>query len=183
MYKIINSIMVSALIIGLIFPSSLEADEIIISDIQTTAIVAPDSLHQCALILNFNIPDVLDSTTIMFAELSGRMSFELPNGKPMTLGMFPIPSGPGLHGRSFRNIRDNLGDLFDLAQLSTASFGESSGNMAFFDISDIFQNWVLDPLTFNGLLIIPLDRSCRYFGLNQNDPLLNIEIKYMDRIE
>jgi hypothetical protein len=183
MFKINNTLFIAALVISLVFLSSSKAEEIIISDFQITAIAGPDSSHQCAVILNFSLPNTLDSTAIMSAELSGKMSFEMVDGKPMTLGILPIPSGPGLYGQPFRNIRENLGNMFNLSQLSTASFGESSGDTAFFDISGVFQKWVLDPLMFNGLLIIPLDKSSRYFGLDQNDPLLNIEVSYMDLIE
>lgn len=169
---------ISVLVMMLLSPLTSQAEEIIISDIPVTTIESPDSLHQCALILEFGIPDDVDLGMIMFAELTGRMAFELPDGMPMTLGCVSIPTDQEMDGQSFEYIKENLSGLFDLTQLSTASFGEASGDTAFFNITDSFQNWTQDPEAFSGLLIIPLESSSIFNGLNQQDPMLEIRVSY-----
>ncbi|MEE9554670.1 MAG: hypothetical protein V3W18_10270 [candidate division Zixibacteria bacterium] len=178
MYKIICLMIVSGLMMALLLPSPAKAEEIIISEIQTTVIESSELFEQCALILNFEIPSELDSAMITFAELAATMSFELPEGMPMTLGSVPISTSQEMDWQSFDYVKENLGNLFDLTKLSTASLGETSGVTAFFDITDTFQSWAQEPAAFDGLLIIPLDSSSIFSGLNEQDQMLEIRISY-----
>ncbi len=173
-----------AILIGLMLMLPLAiaswAEDAVISNIQVTAIESPDSVHQCALILNFDVPEEISSSRIMFAELTGRVGYELPDSLPMTLACVPMPTDQEMDLQSFENLRENLSQLFDLGKLSTASFGASSSDTAYFDITDTFQGWAQESMVSGGLLILPVDTGSVFVGLNEEDPMLEIRISYMN---
>jgi hypothetical protein len=157
------------------------SDQIDIEDIQVTAIQSTDSPNQCALILDFQYPNHLDSSEIVFAELRAVISYQLADGLPLTLACAPILRGEQLRNRTFDYIRDNFSTIIDRTVFTTGFLGETSNDTVYFDISRAFKKWVEDRSQFNGLLIVPLEEHSEFYGLVQNDPLLEIKIDYAER--
>ena len=179
MNRIICLAILTCLVVTLPVATASRAEDIVISDIQVTTIESPDSVQQCALILDFDIPDEIDSSRIMFVELIGRVAYELPDSLPMTLACVPIPSDQEIDWQSFENLQENLSELFDLSKLSTASFGGSSSDTTYFDITDTFKSWVQESAISGGLLIIPVETNSVFIGFNEEDPMLGIRISHM----
>lgn len=176
-----QKLVIMAAVLGMLFTYSngLTSDRIEIDNIQVISIQSLDSLNQCALVLNFQYPNQIDSSEIIFAELRARISYQLHNGLPLTLACAPVMAGQQFGNVTYQFIRDSLATIIDRNVISTASFGGNSGDIARFDISEMFRKCVRDNSSISRLLIIPLDWHSQFFGLNQNNPLPEIEIRYM----
>jgi hypothetical protein len=160
------------------------AEEITIGDIQVTTINSPDSSNQVLLLLQFQFPAEIDSTTIInFAELSAQVSYQLYEGFPMVLGCAALLRGAELSGLPFDSLRVNLGQYSEPLFLATAPFGDSSRNTALFDITQIAKQWVQDRSTFNGLLILPFDNQSSFYGILAEDPTVTLKISYQEQSE
>ena len=174
------SLIVALLAFLTLGPISYASDQIDISDIQITSISSGDSLNQCALVLDFQFPTQIDSSEIIFAELKAGISYQLLDDLPMALACASILPDQQLENLTFDYLKDNLHLLIDRSAISTVTLGETSGDTAFFDVSGIFRNWVQNSWTFNGLLIIPLDGHSILYGIDPEEPLLEIEIDYIE---
>ena len=177
MNKVLNRCWLALIAVAammLLLPAVTMADSVFVEFSTDTFLINPDSNNVRSLV-RFDLPAELDSTDIVFAELTLPINCDIPDSSAFALFCNPLNIAWNVDDITWHTLGDTLTDLIigDGTLFVTSSQGDQT---AYFDITAIVRLWAEGSLINNGL-ILSYDNSQAAYPIFDYDAGLNGQVR------